>query len=195
MVNPDGEGVPDELDRIADDADVIRDGWQRTVEDTRAMAADREDAGYETLVVFSQDTSPVAPDAEGAEHWGLTYLVDGDTAETVVDARERAEFDETAVYQAGAGPTTFIVTECLDHDEELVVFVAGAFRKREATGLVRAATERGEMHTHFRTLDGTVIASVEHDDVSAFFPDPQEYYSYGGQFTADAGSSGDDADE
>ena len=194
MVNPDGEGVPDELDRIADDADVIRDGWQRTIEDTRAMAADREDSGYETIVAFSQDTSPVGPDAEGADVWGLTYLADGDTLESVVDARERAEFDETAVYQAGSGPTTFIVTECLDHDEELVVFVAGAFRKREAGPLVRAATERGEMHTHFRELDGTVVASVEHDDVSAFFPDPQEYYSYGGQFVDPSGAD-DGADE
>lgn len=192
MVNPDDDGVPDELDRIAGDADVIRDAWQRTIEDTRAMANDREEAGYETLVAFSQDTSPIAPDVEDAEHWGLTYLVDGDTAESVVDARERAEFDETAVYQAGSGPTTFIVTECLDHDEELVVFVAGAFRKREATDLVRAATERGEMHTHFRKLDGTVFASVEHDDVSAFFPDPQSYYSYGGEFTADTRSVDDE---
>lgn len=193
MVNPDGEGAPDELDQIADDADLIRDAWQRTVEDTRAMAADREEAGYETLTVFSQDTSPIAPDVEDVEHWGLTYLVDSDDADAVVDARERAAFDETAVYQAGSGPTTFIVTECIDHDEELVVFVAGAFQKREATGLVRAATERDEMHTHFRKLDGSVIASIDHDDVSAFFPDPQQYYSYGGQFTADAAA--DEGDE
>jgi hypothetical protein len=180
MVNPDGEGAPDEIERIAGEADAVRDGWERTIEDTRAMADDREAAGYETVVVFSQDTSPVEPDADGRDVWGLTYLVDGDTAETVARTCDRAGFDETAVYQAGTGGTTFVVTECIDHDAEIVVFVAGAFRKREAAPLVRAATDRGEMHTHFRTLDGDVVASVSHDEPDSFFPDPQAYYSYGG---------------
>jgi hypothetical protein len=176
MGKPDPEeGVPDEIDRIAESPDSIREGWQRTIEDTRAMAANRKDAGYETLVLFSQDTSPVAPDAGDSEKWGLTYLVDGDTAEEFEAFRDRAEFDETAVYQAGTAGTIFVVTECLDHDAELALLVAGAFRRREAVDLVHAAVERGEMHTHVRLLDGIIVGSVSHDDADSFFPNPGEY--------------------
>lgn len=181
MVEPDPEaGVPDEIERIAESPDSIREAWDQTISDARAMATDREDAGYETLVLVSQDTSPVAPDAGDGDEWGLTHLLDGDTAETFADARERVDFDETAVYQAGAADSVFMVTECIDHDAEFVLFIAGAFRRREAIDLVRAALDREEMHSHVRLLDGTIVGSIEHDAASPFFPNPGEYLIQGG---------------
>lgn len=185
MVEPEPDaGVPDEIERIAESPDSIREAWNRTIADTRAMAADREEAGYETMVLISQDTSPVAPGAGEGEEWGLTHLVDGDTADAFTEARERVEFDETAVYQAGAADSIFLVTECLDHDEEFVLFIAGAFRRREAVDLVRVALDREEMHTHVRLLDGSIVGSIEHDDASAFFPDAGEYLIQGGERTS-----------
>ncbi|MBP1986060.1 DUF7529 family protein [Halolamina salifodinae] len=185
MVEPDPEaGVPDEVERIAESPDSIREAWNETIADTRAMAADREEAGYETMVLVSQDTSPVAPDAGDGDEWGLTHLVDGDTAEEFTEARERLDFDETAVYQAAAADSVFLVTECLDHDAEFVLLIAGAFRRREAVDLVRAALDREKMYSHVRLLDGTIVGSIEHDDASAFFPNPGEYLIQGGERTS-----------
>ena len=177
MVRQDAGETPGDLDRLASSSDAARNGWQRTIEDTRAMAADREEHGYETVVLLSDDTSPIAP-ASDRDHWGLTYLVSGSDREAFRDARARAEFDETAVYQASQEGNTFLVTECLDHDAELVVFLAGVFRMEHAVELVRAALDRGEMYSHVRKLNGEVAGSIRHEDAEAFFPDPDAYYSY-----------------
>jgi hypothetical protein len=156
--------------------DVVRDGWNRTVRDVRAMARDREAAGYDTLALFADDTAPVAPGTGSADRWGLTYVVGDDVAETFRAFDDRTAFDETAVYQRSAQGNVFVATECLDLDAEAVFFVAGVYRRRHAGALVRAATERGRMWTRIRTLDGTVVGSIEHDDPTAFFPEPTRFH-------------------
>jgi hypothetical protein len=161
----------DERDRVARAPDVVRGGWRRTVSDVRAMARDREAAGYEAMQLFADDTTPLAPGSGGTDRWGLTYLIDDDAADAFRAFDARTAFDETAVYQRTTGGNVFVATECLDHDAAAVLFVAGVYRRRRAADLARAATERGRMWTHVRRLDGTVVGSVEHEAAEPFFPD------------------------
>jgi hypothetical protein len=172
------ESNPDELERIARAPDVVRNGWKRTIEEVRAMADAREEEGYETLTVFAADTATVAPGDVDEDRWGLSYLVDSDDAETVTEFDERTDFDETAVYQNQSGGNVFIATECIDLDNEAILLIAGAYRMRLAVDLVRTATAAEKMYSHIRQGDGTVIATVEHEDAERFFPNPDEFYSY-----------------
>lgn len=173
-----GEGDPDELDRIARAPDAVRHGWERTIEDTEAMMADREADGYETLMLPAGDTTPKNPETGDTDEWGLTYVIPGNKAEPFLDFVERSEFDETAVYQNSLDGTVFVVTECIDVDNERSVFVVGGYRMRVAPPMVRTAMERGKMYTHIKKLDGTHLGTIEHDHPEAFFPDPEDFYAY-----------------
>lgn len=173
-----GAAGSDRSEQMANESDTISDGWERTLEDTKAMAADRREKGFDVVTIPSGDTTALSPDAGDTDRWGLTHLIPGNKVDEFEAIFEGGEFTETGVYQMTDSGHVFVVTECIDLDAKAVVFIAGAYQMRHATALVRAATEREKMYSHVRTLDRTYLGTFEHDDVSAFFPDPDQFYAY-----------------
>ena len=174
----DDDPEPSDEERMARTSDQATSGWEQTLEDMEALVEARADEGYETVTVVAGHTAPVDPSSGDTEEWGLSYVVPGNTVEDVMALYERATFEETGVYQASTGPYQFLVTECLDHDANLALYIAGSFEIRFAGTLVRTALEEGRMYSHLQRIDGTPLATIEHDDPEAFFPDPQKYYAY-----------------
>lgn len=161
--------------------DALKTGWEQTVQDMRAMAADRETKGFETLTLPSHDTAALAPADGDDDRYGLSHLVDSSDAEAFEEVYEARDFAETGVYQLADGGHIFMVTEHIDYDNDLIVFIASSFRMANATGLVRAAMDRGKLYTYVRELDRTILGTFEHDDPTEFFPEPELYYSYEGR--------------
>lgn len=171
----------DTQDDVAHDdlaSDVLHVGWEQAVEDMRAMAADRETKGYETLAIASGNTAPIAPTQGDDDRFGFSHLVDRSDGEAFRELYTGRDFTDTGVYQAVDGGHVFMVTEHIDYDNEIVIYIAGTYRVMDAADLVRAATSRGKLHTYVRKLDETILGVFEHDDVSAFFPNPDLYYSH-----------------
>jgi len=163
---------PGEAERMAANREQSASGWEQTLEDMRGMAADREDSGYETLTVQTGNTAPTGPEQGEDDRWGLFYVVPGNVAEELATFLDRAAFDETGVYQASIGRDTFLVTEVIDHDAEMILFVAGVYRRGTAGPLVEAAMEQDRMYSHLRKVNGTHLGTIEHEDPEAFFPNP-----------------------
>ncbi|MFB6086351.1 MAG: hypothetical protein ABEJ84_06045 [Halodesulfurarchaeum sp.] len=176
-IGPDDSEL-DEAEQMAQRSDDVRTGWSQTIEDMRAMAENRREAGYEALTLQAGNTAPIAPEQGESADWGLFHVIPGDDAEAFRDLVQRADFEETGVYQASIGRDTFLVTECIDHDAELVLLIAGSYTREAAPELVRAAMDRGRLYTHVKTLDGTILGTIEHDDPAAFFPDPDAIFAY-----------------
>ncbi|QSG08851.1 DUF7529 family protein [Halapricum desulfuricans] len=174
---PDGAG-PDTSEHLAQASDEAQSGWEQTVEDMRRMAADRADTGYETVTIAAGDTTPKPPSSGDTDEWGLSYVVPSNFADDFLDAYEQATFEETGVYQAESMGFAFVVTECLDHDANIALFIAGTYQLQFAAPLVRTAMDRDQMYTHVQKIDGTHLGTIEHDDPSAFFPDPERIYAY-----------------
>lgn len=174
---PDGT-EPDPNDHLAQASDQAQSGWEQTVVDMRRMAADREDAGYETVTLAAGDTAPKPPSSGDSDEWGLSYIIPGNLVDDFTDVYARATFEETGVYQAESTGFAFVVTECLDHDENIALFVAGTYQLQFAAPLVRTAMDRDRMYTHIKKLDGTHLGTIEHDDPEAFFPNPEQVYAY-----------------
>ncbi|MCU4716664.1 DUF7529 family protein [Halapricum hydrolyticum] len=174
---PDG-AEPDPSDHLAQAGEQAQSGWEQTISDMRRMAADRADSGYEVLTIAAGDTTPKPPSAGETDEWGLSYIIPSNYADDFTDVYERATFEETGVYQADSTGFAFIVTECLDHDEEIALFIAGTYQLQFAAPLVRTAMDRGRMYTHVKKLDGTNLGTIEHDDPEAFFPHPERIYAY-----------------
>lgn len=159
-------------------ADILNEGWEAAVRDMRAMAADRELKGYETLAIPSGNTAPVSP-SQGDDRIGFSHLVDRSDGRDFAVRYEGRNFTDTGVYQVADSGHVFLVTEHIDYDAETVIFIAGTYRVTDAADLVRAAMDRGKLYTYVRKLDRTILGTFEHDDVSAFFPDPDIYFSRG----------------
>lgn len=160
-------------------ADVLHVGWAQAVQEMRAMAADRESEGFETLAIPSANTAPIAPSQGDDNRIGLSHLVDRSDGQDFVAYYDGRNFTDTGVYQAVEGGHVFLVTEHVDYDDEVIIFIAGTYRMMDAVDLVKAATHRGKLYTYVRKLDRSILGTFEHEDLSAFFPDPELYYSYG----------------
>jgi len=93
----------DDAQRRAQTVKQSKAGLQQTIADMKAMAADREEAGYETLTVAAGDTTPKTPDTGESDEWGLSYVVPSNVEDEFVALYDRASFDEIGVYQADAG--------------------------------------------------------------------------------------------
>lgn len=174
----DGPESFSEVERLAQQGEGTGEAWQDTVRDMRVTAAERADEGYETLTIPAGNTAPVAPGSGDSDRFGFIHVIPGDKTSEFKDLSEGGEFSETDVYQARIGGNVFIVTECRDPDSGIAIFIAGVYQVRQAPALVRAATKRDEMYTHVKQLDGTFLGSFHHDDVSAFFPDPDEFLAF-----------------
>lgn len=159
-------------------ADVLNVGWGQAVQEMRAMAADRESKGFETLTIPSGNTAPIAPSQGDDNRIGLSHLVDRSDGQAFSAVYEGRQFTDTGVYQAADGGHVFMVTEHIDYDDEAIIFIAGTYRMMDAADLVRAAMDRGKLYTYVRKLDRSILGTFVHEDVSAFFPNPELYYSH-----------------
>mgnify|MGYP006273357803 CR=1 FL=1 len=173
-----GEGSPSDAERLAQTSESIKSSWERTVEDMRAMAADREEKGFSTVTAVAGDTAPVAPQMGESDEFGLTFIISGNEAEDFEASYQGSDFTETGVYQSTREGHVYIVVECIDMEAKEIIYITGAYEMRAAPELVRAATDREKMYTRVKTIDHTEVGVFEHDDVSAFFPDPDEFYAY-----------------
>lgn len=178
MPSQDPSDRPDPEDVVADHSDELKDNWQRALEDMQAMAEDREDKGYETLTIPAGDTTTLAPDMGDDDRWGLAHIIPDNYADDFEDAFDESAIEETAVYQMNSGGFVFMVTELINPEDEVVIFVAANYDMRYSGALVRTALEREEMYTHVRTLDHTTLGTVHHDDPRAFFPNPETFFGY-----------------
>jgi hypothetical protein len=171
-------GSPSDAEQLAQTSESVKNSWERTVQDMKAMAADREEKGFSTLTVVAGDTAPVSPQMGESDDFGLTYIISGSEIESFEESYLGNEFTETGVYQSSQAGHMYIVTECIDMEAEEIIYLAGAYQMRDAPGLVRAATDRGKMYSRVKTIDHTEIGVFEHANASAFFPNPDEFYAY-----------------
>ncbi|WP_232703259.1 DUF7529 family protein [Halobacterium wangiae] len=173
-----GGGRPSEADRLAQTSESVKSSWERTVHDMKAMAADREEKGFSTFTAAAGDTAPVSPQMGESDEFGLTFIISGSEVPDFEDSYIGNDFTETGVYQSNLEGHVYIVTEYIDMEAKEIIFLAGAYQMRNAPGLVRAAIDRGEMYSRVKTIDHTEVGTFKHDDVSAFFPNPDEFYAY-----------------
>lgn len=165
-----GPPEPGELGTAA-----IKSAWQQTLEDARALEAEREEEGWEVVSLVAGDTAPTTPESGRDDSFGLVFVVPGSDAEAFAEAFERGTFPRYEVYRNTADGHVFLVVEYLDPEEGLTVLVAGAHSLERADGMAKVAQREGEMYTHVRKLDGTVLGSFRHEKYEKFLPDASEF--------------------
>ncbi|WP_433628795.1 DUF7529 family protein [Halomicrococcus sp. NG-SE-24] len=185
-----GDEGPDYAERIAANADVEKDAWQRTLDDMEATAEELEAEGWDVVAIPASHTAPEHPEAGDSDRFGFVYVIPDNYVDEFTEAFEAGSFPKYRVYRNEMGSRVFQLTEFLDPESETVILVAGTYEMMHAPALVKTAMREDEMYSHVQTLDETVHGSFRHDDYEKFFPDPQRYEDY----VVEA-NVGDDEDE
>jgi hypothetical protein len=167
---PDQDHDVEHVERIAADAEVLKNAWQETIDEMKAMAADLEDDGWETHYVAAGDTAPEPPEGGEEGRWGIVHVIPDNYADEVEAFVERGDFPKYDVFRTEMQGRVFLLTVLYDPEESLALLVAGQFELWRAGPLVSTAKEEGAMYTHVQTLDGTLRGAFEHEEPSKFFP-------------------------
>ena len=157
---------------ISGASQAATEAWERTIEDLRAMGEQRREDGWEVVEVVTVHTSPVGRDHGSDDRFGLVHVVPDNHADAFTDAFERGEFTQFEAYRNEVDGYAFHVIELIDPDAELVVLLAGNYDLHRADGLVQSAVDEGATYTHAKTIDGTHLGSVRHEEYEPLLPDP-----------------------
>jgi hypothetical protein len=145
--------------------------WQRTLTETNEMAARLESEGWTVATIRAGHVAPEPPSHGDADRFGFVYVAQDSEAAAVRDLLPAGSFDRYEVFNSRVGSDLFTLTRVSDVDQQLAVLLAGAVNLSHASELAAAARDRGEMYSHVQTLDGTHVASFEHDDPEPFLPE------------------------
>lgn len=173
-----GNEDPDYADRIATSADTHRDAWGRTIEDMKALAAEREEEGWNAFYVAAGHTAPTHPEVRDDGRYGFVHVIPGNYADEFTEAFEAGDFPKYQVFQQEVEGRMFMVTEFLDPESETSILIAGSYEMRHAPALVKKAQREGDMYTYVQKLDQTLLGTFKHDEYDRFFPDPEKYEAY-----------------
>lgn len=165
-----GDDEPDHAEQLAGEADVMKDAWQRTLDDMWDLEAELEEEGWETFVVAAGHTAPEPPDEGRSGRYGLVHVIPDNFAEEFEAFFEAGAYPRYDVYRTTTSGRVFSVTVLLDPESERAILVASNFQLRDAAPLVNHVVETGEMYTHVQTLDGTHLGSFRHEEYEKFFP-------------------------
>lgn len=180
----------DYADRIASNADVLKEAWNATREELYGMAEELEEEGWDALAVAADDLAPESPEQEPKGRYGLTFAVVDNLADDVLEvlatvtdysveelaAQEEGEpleldaFDRFEVYQHETGGQVYMVVAYFDDETETALLLAGAYQQMYAGGVRRAVVENETVFVHVQRLSGTPVASFRHEEWEPFFP-------------------------
>ncbi|WP_338730194.1 hypothetical protein [Haladaptatus sp. DJG-WS-42] len=175
-----GDDQQEYADRLAQDADVLKNGWTATIDEMKAMAAEYEEQGWNAYYVAAGHTATEPPDAGPKGRFGLVHVIPGNYADDFVAAFEAGEFPTYDVFRNEMDGHVFFVTKLLDEPSKNAIFIAGQYELWNAGNLVSHAMDEGEIYTHVQKLDGTVLGSFKHDDPAKFFPHAADFKQHYG---------------
>jgi hypothetical protein len=168
-------------DRIAANADAIKEAWKATLADMKAMAEERREDGWSVTTCAALDTAPTNPDAGERDNFGLEFVLANNEAEAFEAAYEGKDFPQYEVYRASDTGRAYVLVEYVDPESETIIFIAGEYELRHAPGMVKAARREDEMYTFVRLIDHTVVGAFEHDSVEKFVPEIDRIEEYKAQ--------------
>ncbi|WP_243700349.1 DUF7529 family protein [Halorussus pelagicus] len=127
--------------------------WEDIVADMEATAEEYEAEGWETLQLHPGDVTPLVPDGEGDDDFGIDVLVPDDEFGELESLLEGGiSFDSYEAFRATADSLVLLVVAMEDPDAQLAVLYPAYYDAESAQSMLAAAERAGEMRSYVRTL-------------------------------------------
>jgi len=151
------------IQRRRDERGVHAEAWQQTLDEMDALAADRRADGWEVLTVMAAHTDTVSRDMREHDRFGLSHIVPDSDADAFAELYDEDAFDEYLAYGTEVEQYMYLVTELVDAERERSIMIASQYDTTFAPGMVENAREEGVLHTYVKRIDGTILATVDHE--------------------------------
>lgn len=167
-----GDNQTGEEQKLRHTAKPRREAWESTLEELDALAEERRADGWDVVDVAAIHTDPVTPDmGDDEERFGIVYTIADNHADAVLEAFETGAFSEYQAYGRIVSGYVFQVVELLDPDSGRALLIASSYDRTRARGLSEAAREYDAMYTHAKTIDGTPLGVVKHEEYEPLLPE------------------------
>ena len=150
--------------RRRDPEGVQTDAWKRTLEEMDVIAEDRRADGWSVFTLLSGQTDTVSRDMGEDDKFGLVHVIPDNYADDLVELYDSDEFTEYLAYGRDLDGFMYAVIEFIDPDEERSILLACRYDMAMAQGMVNSVLEEGVLYSHFKTIDGTILGSFEHEE-------------------------------
>lgn len=174
MTDAPEQGTIDPESRYGNLTSVQNEAWERTNEEMELLAEERREAGWSAVTMPAVHTSVFSREVGTDDEFGIEYVVPDNYAEEFSDAFDPGAFTEYQVYRTTVSQGVFQVLELLAPESETALLVAGMYKLQDARGLEQSAREEGALYSFFRTIDGTRLGTVRHEEFEALLPQPGE---------------------
>lgn len=179
MDDEDGPTPPEEP-RRPDPRDANRrdpkgihaEAWERTLEELEALAADRREEGWDVTTCFAAHTDTVSVSMGDNDRFGLVHVLPDNHADRFEAAYDPDAFTEYLAYGQLVDTSMYVVTELIDPDAERSIMVASQYNMAFADGMIASAETEGYLPSHFKTIDGTVVGTFEHEEYDPLITRP-----------------------
>jgi len=154
------------------DSDDDASAWGQTIREANERADELRADGWDVVTVRAGHVALLPPEAGDTDRFGLVYVAPDGVAESLPAAIDRADLTQSAAFRQQVGTDRFLVTRVSDPDERVAVLLVGAvdLGRPEASDLADAARSTGVLYSHVELLDGTHLATFEHDHPEDFLP-------------------------
>lgn len=137
--------------------------WEQTLEDAYGIAEDRRADGWEATVVMAAHTDTVSKDMGDHDRFGLMHIIPNNYADDFSEAYDDG-FTEYLVYGISVQQNMYLVIDLIDPDRERSILVPCSYDLAFAQGVYESADEAGYLPSYFKTIDGTVLGTFEHEE-------------------------------
>lgn len=136
--------------------------WKQTLDDMDAIAADRRADGWDVTTVMAVHTDTVSRDMGDSDDFGLKHILPNNHAERFTGVFDDG-FTQYLAYGSAVEGNMFAVIEFLDPETERSLLIACRYDMTRSKGMITSAEDAGVLYSHFKTIDGTVLGSFEHE--------------------------------
>lgn len=170
------EEMPDPYEeRLRDPRGVHSEAWSGTLDDMKAIAADRREDGWSVVTVIAAHTDTVSRGMGGEDDdtFGLKHVIPDNHAEPFVETYDSDEFTEYLAYGREVEGFMYVVIELIDADTDRSILIACRYDMTQAQGMVQNAAEAGYLPTHVKRIDGTVLGRFVHEEYDPLVRPPE----------------------
>lgn len=172
MTDSTERGEVDPEERLRDEMGVRSEAWKQTNKEMNLLAEERREDGWDAVTIPAVHTSIVTREMGDNDEFGIEHVIPDNYAEEFRDAFDPAAVAEYQVYRTVTNQNVFQVIELLAPGTETVIMIAGMYELRHAGGIQQNATDEGELYTFVRTIDGTRLGLLKHEDYEPLLPRP-----------------------
>jgi len=169
-----GDPGPGPEERLRDQTGVRSQAWEQTNEEMELLAEERRENGWDVVTIPAVHTSILTREMGDGDEFGIEYVIPDNYAEEFTAAFDPDTFTEYQVYRTVADRNVFQVMELLAPETGTGILLAGMYELRHAGSFVEPAREEGKLYTFVRTIDGTRLGMLKHEEYEPLLPRPAE---------------------